>query len=143
MADRIFERILNQTAAGVEAQQEQADPELKRRKAQARRLPPLHLPAPRLPAPLSAAVSGSRRSTPPLLWPTPQANEEEQLRKLSSGMTAGDAIKRILLAAKDRDYFRQGALWRATGRQAACYRQWLTFRIPAAVTPNLLGLHLL
>ncbi|EFN55938.1 hypothetical protein CHLNCDRAFT_145221 [Chlorella variabilis] len=54
MADRIFERILNQTAAG--------------------------------------------------------ANEEEQLRKLSSGMTAGDAIKRILLAAKDRDYFRQGAL---------------------------------
>ena len=34
MADRIFERILNQTAADVEAQQEQADPEARRRKAQ-------------------------------------------------------------------------------------------------------------
>jgi hypothetical protein len=37
-----------------------------------------------------------------------QKNEESELRKLSSNMTAGDAIKRILLAAKDRDFFRQG-----------------------------------
>lgn len=35
-----------------------------------------------------------------------QASEEEGLRKLSSGMTAADAIKRILLAHKDKDYFR-------------------------------------
>ncbi|KAL4451941.1 hypothetical protein ABPG75_007603 [Micractinium tetrahymenae] len=66
MADRIFERILNQTAADVEAKQQ--DPELRRKKA--------------------------------------QASEEDELRKLSTGMTAGDAIKRILLAAKDKDYFR-------------------------------------
>lgn len=36
MADRIFERILNQTAADVAAQQEQEDPEAQRRKAQVR-----------------------------------------------------------------------------------------------------------
>lgn len=36
----------------------------------------------------------------------PQASAEDELRKMTSGMTAGDAIKRILLAAKDKDYFR-------------------------------------
>lgn len=36
MADRIFERILNQTAADVEAKQQQQDPELRRKKAQVR-----------------------------------------------------------------------------------------------------------
>ena len=35
-----------------------------------------------------------------------QRAEEEQLREIKGGMTAGDAIKRILLADKDRDYFR-------------------------------------
>lgn len=64
MADRVFERILNQTADRVEPQ----DPEQRRKKV--------------------------------------KATEEDGLRKLSTGMTAGDAIKRILLAAKDRDYFR-------------------------------------
>lgn len=68
MADRIFERILNQTAADVEAKQQQQDPELRRKKA--------------------------------------QASAEDELRKMTTGMTAGDAIKRILLAVKDRDYFR-------------------------------------
>ncbi|KAL4423006.1 hypothetical protein ABPG77_005486 [Micractinium sp. CCAP 211/92] len=68
MADRIFERVLNQTAADVEAKQQQQDPELRRKKA--------------------------------------QASAEDELRKMTSGMTAGDAIKRILLAAKDKDYFR-------------------------------------
>jgi hypothetical protein len=34
MADRIFERILNQAGADAEATQEQQDPELQRRKAQ-------------------------------------------------------------------------------------------------------------
>ncbi|PRW57043.1 Heat shock N-terminal [Chlorella sorokiniana] len=68
MADRIFERMLNQTAADVEAQHEQADPEAQRRKA--------------------------------------QVSEEASLRKMTTGMTASDAIKRMLLAHKDRDYFR-------------------------------------
>ena len=38
MADRVFERVLNQTSAGVAVQQEQHDPELRRRKAQVRQL---------------------------------------------------------------------------------------------------------
>lgn len=38
----------------------------------------------------------------------PQASEEEELRRKTEGMTAADAIKRILLAQKDKDYFRQG-----------------------------------
>lgn len=36
MADRIFERILNQTAAETDAKQQQQDPELRRRKAEVR-----------------------------------------------------------------------------------------------------------
>lgn len=55
---------------------------------------------------------GKARPSPPLSDPLPaalsQASEEDELRKLTTGMTAGDAIKRILLAAKDRDYFRCG-----------------------------------
>ena len=35
-----------------------------------------------------------------------QRDEEHELRSLTSGMSAADAIKRILLAQKDKDYFR-------------------------------------
>lgn len=35
-----------------------------------------------------------------------QVDEEKELRELGTGMTAGDAIRRILLADKDKDYFR-------------------------------------
>lgn len=35
-----------------------------------------------------------------------QANDEAAMRKLDTGMTASDAIQRMLLAAKDKDYFR-------------------------------------
>lgn len=38
----------------------------------------------------------------------PQVSEEDSLRKMTGGMTASDAIKRMLLAYKDRDYFRCG-----------------------------------
>jgi hypothetical protein len=52
----------------------------------------------------------------------PQASEEERLRKLSTSMTAGDAIKRMLLASRDRDYFRcvapgAGCLFGSQGMQ--------------------------
>lgn len=39
-----------------------------------------------------------------------QRTEEDELRQLKGDMTACDAIKRILLADKDRDYFRMLAL---------------------------------
>ena len=35
-----------------------------------------------------------------------QKSQEEEMRGLKEGMTAADAIKRILLAYKDKDYFR-------------------------------------
>ena len=35
-----------------------------------------------------------------------ERTQEQQLRSKATGMTAADAIQRILLAAKDRDYFR-------------------------------------
>jgi hypothetical protein len=35
-----------------------------------------------------------------------QVGDDELMRRMTAGMTAGDAIKRILLAEKDRDYFR-------------------------------------
>ena len=53
-----------------------------------------------------------------------QASAEDELRKLSTGMTAGDAIKRILLAAKDKDYFRCPA-GRGWGLLVRAARFWL------------------
>ena len=38
------------------------------------------------------------------------ADDEEDLRKEAAPMTAADAIKRTLLAWKDKDYFRCGCL---------------------------------
>ena len=152
MADRIFERILQQTAADVAAEQEQADPEAQKRKAQVRwrreRPLPAHVGCGLLVSDghcTHSAAAGANcacfmcaaccrcictptqafrraRSLPhpphpgsaghPLLMPSllplclPQVSEEASLRKMTTGMTASDAIKRMLLAYKDRDYFR-------------------------------------
>ncbi|PSC70653.1 molecular chaperone [Micractinium conductrix] len=62
MADRVFERVLQQTSTA------EPNPDARRQKA--------------------------------------QANDEAAMRKLDTGMTASDAIQRMLLAAKDKDYFR-------------------------------------
>lgn len=35
-----------------------------------------------------------------------ERNKEDDLRKISTDMTASDAIQRIILAGKDKDYFR-------------------------------------
>ena len=70
MADRMFERVLNQASAEATAEADAADPETERRRAEAR--------------------------------------EEAALRRLGDSMTVADACKRILLASKDRDYFRWG-----------------------------------
>lgn len=152
MADRIFERILQQTAADVAAQQEQADPEAQKRKAQVRwrreRPLPAHVTASCsvtvtvltqqqqvpiahvclwchvLPLHARAHPSLPPGSIPPAVPPRPgyaghpllipsllplclpQVSEEASLRKMTTGMTASDAIRRMLLAYKDRDYFR-------------------------------------
>ena len=64
------------------------------------------------PAPFCARPFPTNRGTTPLpchhLPPCCllQVSEEESLRKMTAGMTASDAIKRMLLAYKDRDYFR-------------------------------------
>ncbi len=50
------------------------------------------------------------REDPELRKQKRQRIEEENLRKMTDGMTAKDAIQRILLADKDRDYFRMLAL---------------------------------
>lgn len=68
MADRLFERVLNQATASAAAAAAAADPTVHAQKK--------------------------------------QRTEEEELRKMNTGMTAADAIKRILLAYKDKDYFR-------------------------------------
>ena len=68
MAGRAFERFLAESAAAVEAAQQQLDGRVQ---AEAKR-----------------------------------KAEEDALRKVEGGMSAGDAIQRILLAHKDRDYFR-------------------------------------
>jgi hypothetical protein len=54
MADRVFERIMNQTAADVESKQEDLDPEERKRRMQARRTP-----AATLPHPLSTCTASS------------------------------------------------------------------------------------
>ena len=76
-----------------------------------RGMPPLLPPLPPLPCiPLLAVLPSPCLPTCPPAWSPAraQADEEEELRKSSTNMTAADAIKRILLAAKDKDYFRQG-----------------------------------
>ena len=116
MADRIFERVLNQSASGVQAQQEREDPEQRKRKAQARHLAAC-LPAascrrlavlcvPPLATLQTQHTHGMATTVCIYCRALLQASAEDALRKLSTGMTAGDAIKRILLAAKDKDYFR-------------------------------------
>lgn len=58
--------------------------------------------------------------------------EEEELRKLDTGMTAGDAIKRILLAAKDKDYFRcSGVVGRCARRLRKRKLHFLILFLPA------------
>jgi curved DNA-binding protein CbpA len=52
----------------------------------------------------------AEREDPELRKQKKQRTEEDQLRKLTDDMTAKDAIQRILLADKDRDYFRMLAL---------------------------------
>lgn len=68
MADRVFERVLNQVSAQAQALEDDSDP--------------------------------ARR------YAKKQRTEEDALRGIKEGMTARDAIKRILLAYKDKDYFR-------------------------------------
>ena len=60
MADRFFERVLTQSAAGVQAQQGREDPEQRKRKAQARRLP-------------AAAAANCCRLAPSSVWHPPPA----------------------------------------------------------------------
>jgi len=55
----------------------------------------------------SAAVeSQQERLDPEKQKQKQKKNEESQIRSLMSSMTADDAIERILLAEKERDYFR-------------------------------------
>lgn len=52
------------------------------------------------------------------------ADEEAELRELAAPMAAGDAIERMLLAWKDRDYFRRApALHNSTARARDKTRQ--------------------
>jgi len=56
------------------------------------------------------AEANIEREDPEVRRQKRQRTEEDQLRKMTDDMTAKDAIQRILLADKDRDYFRMLAL---------------------------------
>ncbi|KAL4853350.1 Chaperone protein DnaJ [Chlorella vulgaris] len=76
MADRIFERILNQAGADAEATQEQQDPELQRRKAQKNEESELRKLLLELPPPEVDALGAPT-------WPVTAAEVSKAYRKLS------------------------------------------------------------